>query len=281
MLTSFQLARVSIGFCVGGKRMELIFSFIHFHLLCCMQGWLRSVYRFLYFIFYTLGAMVPYFWAVLRGESRQEAGRKLRQRWLRQVPDKVGLRLDVKGTPFTGTCLYVGNHISYIDPVLVLKYVEANVVAKAEVAKWPLVGFGASIVGTIFVQRDQKSSRDETAKAIREALESGKSILVFPEGTTSGGPGTLPFRPRSFDAAHLAGVAVQPIAIAYESSKAAYIGTDTFIPHFFRFFQLKEIKAHIHFGPALYGPDTCQQARQWIDDQLLAPSLNPSAHESA
>lgn len=246
-----------------------------------MQGWFRSVYRFLYFVIFTLGGIAVYFWSLLWGTSRKDAGRKLRKRWLLKVPDHVGLRLDIEGTPYQGTCLYVGNHISYIDPILILKYVDANVVAKAEVAHWPLVGFGASIAGTIFVHRDRKSSRDETARAVREALESGISILVFPEGTTSGGPTTLPFRPRSFEAAYLAGVPVQPIAIFYESPKAAYIGKDTFIPHFFRFFRLKEIRAHVHFGELLYGPDTCDTAKRWIDDQMILQSQIQSTYESA
>lgn len=246
-----------------------------------MQGWIRSVWRFLYFAFSTTIGIVGFLWAILWGADKNEAGRNLRKKWLSHVPHRLGLRMKVEGIPFQGPCLYVGNHITYIDPVVVLTYVDASVVAKAEVSKWPLVGLGAHIVGTIFVQRDEKSSREEAARAISDALHNGKSILVFPEGTTSAGPTTIPFRPRSFDAAFMAGVPVQPIAIWYKSPAAAYIGEDTFIPHFFRLFRMKRIYGTVVFGPLLYGEDTCAQARQWIDDQQTKTVLISATDEPA
>jgi len=159
--------------------------------------------------------------------------------------------------------------------------VDADVVAKSEISKWPLIGYGASIVGTIFVKRDQKTSRHKTATAIREALESKKSILVFPEGTTSAGPQTLPFRPRSFEAATLAGVPVQPVAIYYDSPLVAFVGDHTFLPHFFRLFRMKEIHGKVTFGPLLYGDDTCEQSYQWINDTMMQEALIPATDEFA
>ncbi|HJW30305.1 MAG TPA: lysophospholipid acyltransferase family protein, partial [Saprospiraceae bacterium] len=141
--------------------------------------------------------------------------------------------------------------------------------AKAEVKHWPLVGFGAHLVGTIFVNREDKSSRLETASAIRQALEEKDSILVFPEGTTTAGPGTLPFKPRSFVAAEMAKAKVQPFAIRYEDPRVAFIGNDTFLPHFFRIFRWRKVKGRIVFGPALSGSETAVQAEQWINDTQL------------
>ena len=244
-----------------------------------MQGWIRSMWRFFYFAFSTTFGIAGFFWAVLRGDPREAAGKRFRTKWLSHVPYRLGLRMEMEGNPHPGPCLYVGNHITYIDPIVVLMHVDAKVVAKAEITSWPLVGFGASMVGTIFVKREQKSSREEAARSIREALESQDSILVFPEGTTTAGPGTLPFRPRSFDAAFLAGVPVQPIAISYDSPVVAYIGDDTFIPHFFRLFRMKLIAGKVVFGPSMYGEDTCEQARNWIEEELMKNELKPELHE--
>lgn len=226
-------------------------------------------------------AIVGFFWAVLWGKPKDEAGPKVRRWWLSHVPWKLGLHMELAGDPYQGTCLYVGNHITYIDPIVVLTHVDANVVAKAEISKWPLVGYGASIVGTIFVKRDQKTSRAETVKAIQEALEKKVSILVFPEGTTTAGPQTLPFRPRSFEAAHRAGVPVQPVAIYYDSPKVAFIDDHKFLPHFFSLFSMKEIHGKVTFGPLLYGEDTCAQAMEWINTEMLKESLIPIPDESA
>jgi 1-acyl-sn-glycerol-3-phosphate acyltransferase len=244
-----------------------------------MQGWIRSVWRFFYFAFSTILGIAGFLWAVLWGAPKEEAGRSLRKGWLSHVPARLGLRMKVEGVPYHGTCLYVGNHITYIDPIVVLMHVDANVVAKAEIAKWPLVGLSANIVGTIFVKREEKSSREEAAKAISDALHHGKSILVFPEGTTSAGPGTIPFRRRSFDAAFIAGVPVQPIALWYENPKVAYIGDDTFLPHFFRLFRMKHLRGRVVFGPLLYGEDTCEKAKQWIDQEQAKSVLISATDE--
>ena len=171
------------------------------------------------------------------------------------------------GDVHSGPCLYVANHISYIDPILIFKYAEANVVAKAEIASWPLMGAAATIIGTIFVKREEKSSRLVTAQAIQEALNQGISILIFPEGTTTDGKQVLPFRPRSFLAAWESNVPVQPVSISYTDPDVPFINDHTFLPHFFRLFRKRDIHAFVTFGPALFGENTSEEARQWIATQ--------------
>jgi len=244
-----------------------------------MQGWFRSVFRFFYFAFTTSFGIVGFAWAVMWGTPKEIAGKRFRANWLARIPPRLGLRMKVEGTPNPGPCLYVANHISYIDPVVVLMHVDANVVAKAEILRWPLVGYGAYLVGTIFVKREEKSSRLEAANTISETLHNGKSILVFPEGTTSAGPTTIPFRPRTFEAAFLAEVPVQPIAIIYDSPEVAYIGDDTFLPHFFRLFKMKHIDGRVTFGPMLYGENTCVEAREWIDAEQSKYGIKRLVHE--
>ncbi len=244
-----------------------LLSISEFLLLCLMQGWLRAIWRFLYFAFSTLWSLISFFFLFLIGVDKKKAGLRVRRKWLNHIPGAMGLQMELKGQPATCPCLYVGNHISYLDPICVLMYIDANVVAKAEVKRWPLIGYGAYLVGTLFVRRDEKSSRHETAMAIRQALENKESILVFPEGTTTAGPGTLPFKPRSFLAAGQAGVPVQPVAIIYDSPKAAFIGKDNFLPHFFKLFRLKRITGQIAFGPLLYGEETVVQAEEWINQK--------------
>ena len=252
----------------------LLFLVDEFMFLCLMQGGLRAIWRFIYFVFRTLWSIITLFFYFLIGMDKKVAGLRVRRQWLNDIPEVMGLQLKVEGTPAKQTCLFVGNHISYVDPICVLLQVDANVVAKAEVKRWPLIGFGAHLVGTLFVNREEKTSRYETAVAIQNALENKDSILVYPEGTTTAGPGTLPFKPRSFAAAHQAGVPVQPIAIVYDSPRVAFIGNDTFLPHFFKMFRQKRITGRIAFGPLLYGEDTAAQAEEWIN--LTQASYHPS-----
>ena len=238
-----------------------------------MQGWIRAIWRFTYFAIATIIHIAGFILMILLGMPRKKAGARLRRRWLSHVPARMGINMKVVGDPYTGTCLYVANHIGYIDPFVILTHIEANVVAKSEILNWPLIGLGGYLAGTIFVKREKKSSRQETAIAIRKALEEGESILIFPEGTTSAGPGTLPFKPRAFESAFLAGIPVQPIALMYESPLVAFIGKHTFISHFFRLFRLKYIRGRIVFGPIFYGQDTCNLSRDWID-QVQAQGIH-------
>jgi len=246
-----------------------------------MQGWLLAIWRFFYFVYYTLVSIVALMFHFLSGMNKQQAGIKVRRKWLNRIPGALGIEIVKEGEPSHQPTLYVSNHISYVDPICVLMHTDANVVAKAEVKRWPLVGFGAHLVGTLFVKREEKTSRHETALAIRAALENKVSILVFPEGTTTAGPGTLPFKPRSFLAAHLAGVPVQPIAILYDSPLVAFIGKDTFLPHFFRMFRMKRLTGRIAFGPLLYGEDTAAQSEEWINQKLVSyhPSIPLNVHQ--
>jgi 1-acyl-sn-glycerol-3-phosphate acyltransferase len=244
-----------------------------------MQGWIRSIWRFFYFAISTIIHIAGFVFMIIIGKPKRYAGSRLRRRWLSHVPAMMGIEMKIDGHPYQGTCLYIANHISYIDPFAVLMHVEADVVAKAEVLRWPLVGLAGYLAGTIFVKREKKSSRIETVHSIRNALQQGISILVFPEGTTSAGPATLPFRPRSFEAAYDAGIPVQPIAIVYNSPLVAYIDDHTFIPHFFRLFHLKKINGRIVFGPILSGDNTCKEAREWIDMIQTPNSVEPVEKE--
>jgi 1-acyl-sn-glycerol-3-phosphate acyltransferase len=271
----------SLSFMPSGHFILSFFVSLNNRFLCLMQGRIRSVWRFAYFIISTALGLAGFFWSVLWGTSKEKAGLNFRREWLNRVPERLGLRMKLDGQPYHGPCLYIANHISYIDPICILRYVEAKIVAKAEISNWPMVGYSASITGTIFVQREMKQSRSRAANAVRKTLVNEDSILVFPEGTTSAGPLTLPFRPRTFDTAHEVGIPVQPIALFYDDPTVAYIGQDTFIPHFLKLSRMKMISGRIVFGPLMTGEDTCQQAKAWIDHQQsgcikISPAYEPA-----
>jgi 1-acyl-sn-glycerol-3-phosphate acyltransferase len=247
--------------------------------LCSMQGWLRVGWRFLYLLYATTKCIVRFGWLVWTGTDKKTAGLRVRRHWINRITQLMGLQLKVEGQPHQGPGLIVCNHISYIDPIAVLRYMEAQVVAKAEVKDWPLIGYGAHMVGTIFVKREEKTSRLEIAGTIRSALEDKETILIFPEGTTTRGPGTLPFKPRTFQAAYETKAPVQPVAIVYDSPIVAYIGDDTFLPHFFRVFKMKTITGRIAFGPLLSGPDMAEQAYTWINQVQAQYHPDESKHD--
>jgi lyso-ornithine lipid O-acyltransferase len=116
-------------------------------------------------------------------------------------------------SPLPGT-LFVTNHISWADIPLLATALDADFVAKADIAGWPILGGLARRLNPIFVTRDRKSGAHAQADAIRERLQAGRSVILCPEGTTSVGTTVLPFKSCLFEAADAATV-IQPMAIRY------------------------------------------------------------------
>lgn len=128
-----------------------------------------------------------------------------------------GIKARVEGEPLHehGPHLIVCNHRSLVDPLICARYIFAYFLSKAEIKNYPLIGVGSRLTGVIFVERDNKTSRSKTREAIRVALEEGKNVMVYPEGTTSAGELTKQFYKGSFEVAQEAGVPVIPVVIEY------------------------------------------------------------------
>lgn len=130
-----------------------------------------------------------------------------------------GFRLTVHGAPDRrDPVLYVCNHLSYLDIIVVGSVVPANFVSKAEVVDWPVIGLMARLNDTVLIDRQVRGMRAQCA-ALRRHLETGHSLILFPEGTSGGGNRMLPFRSSLFDVADATHndvpVRVQPVSLAY------------------------------------------------------------------
>lgn len=127
----------------------------------------------------------------------------------------IGLKLRVIGTPCQQPrTLYVSNHSSWLDILVLGATLDARFVSKAEVASWPLIGWVAKLGRSIFVSRNRGRTGSEVQE-LRARIEAGDSIILFPEGTTSDGARVLPFRSSFFSVADAA-ARIQPLALCYD-----------------------------------------------------------------
>ncbi len=169
----------------------------------------------------------------------KERRRRIIKRWSSRVLDIFGLTLHVQGEPTTRLggrpVMLVGNHISWVDIYAYLSVVDVRFVAKSEVRSWPLIGWFARNLGTIFVERDRPRDAVRVGAEVRGALDRGESVCVFPEGTTTDGSVVLPFSSVLISAAVDTCVAVQPVSIAYRRPdgamcrRTAFVGDETLI----------------------------------------------------
>jgi 1-acyl-sn-glycerol-3-phosphate acyltransferase len=83
------------------------------------------------------------------------------------------------------TTLYICNHQSWIDIPLFISHCAAPIISKKEIKYVPLLGPIATMIGTIFFDRDKTSDRLGVIKATSQVFKKGCSLCVFPEGTRS------------------------------------------------------------------------------------------------
>lgn len=240
--------------------------------------YLLVVYRFLFFSIYTARIVAEVYWrrVVLRSDMHRVMA--VRRRWAVRVLDGVGVKVQVEGTAPDFPCLLLANHRSYLDPILILRHVDAYPVAKAELAQWPLLGKGAAWAGILYVQRQRGESRISTLKAITDTIQVRQfSVILFPEGTTSDLPGMLPFNKGAIRAAAKRGIPVVPVAIRYSDSKHFWVGDVSFLQHAWRCFQQKQVPVTLCYGPASRQENSEfmeQEVREWIEEQLLRPGTS-------
>lgn len=103
--------------------------------------------------------------------------------------------------PREGGALLVMNHVSHFDPVVDGVFVHKNkrvprILAKEAVLRMPVFGRIARGVGTIPVYRGTQTAADSLAAAV-QALDEGKLVVIYPEGTITKDPAGWPMYPRT------------------------------------------------------------------------------------
>jgi lyso-ornithine lipid O-acyltransferase len=200
-----------------------------------------------------------------------------------------GLRAVRIGTPLPDPVLFVANHTSWIDIEMLHSQRAACFVAKAEIARWPLVGWMAATGGTIFHRRGSNHSLSSVMQVMVERLRDGRSVAVFPEGGT-GYHGVLKvFHARIFQAALDAGVAVQPVGLRFARDgrrviDAGFREGENFMQNLLRMLGEAPLDAEVHFlKPIAAMPEArrrmAELARERIAEALqdVAPEVVPDA----
>jgi len=125
----------------------------------------------------------------------------LPQLWHKGVCFIFRIKVQILGTPTKKTqTLYVSNHLSYLDIPAIATAIKASFVAKKDVASWPVFGFLSKLQQTAFIERSRGAAAKE-AGALDTMLSAGKSLIVFPEGTSTDGQSVLPFKSSLFSLA--------------------------------------------------------------------------------
>jgi 1-acyl-sn-glycerol-3-phosphate acyltransferase len=172
------------------------------------------------------------------------------KRWSNWIAGMLGLHLTVTGTP-NANALIVANHSSWLDIVVIDSVQPAAFIAKAEIARWPVVGLLVARSGTLFIERGKRSAVHAVLQDAVARLKAGSCVAVFPEGTTNDGKSLLPFHGNLMEAAIRGKVLVQPLAISYRNGRGelcpsvSFVGQTTFVGSLFRVLADSDIRVHV------------------------------------
>jgi 1-acyl-sn-glycerol-3-phosphate acyltransferase len=138
------------------------------------------------------------------------------RKWCKQLLGIFRMRFAVIGAEQLEDAHYLmaANHISWIDIHVINAFKPHYFVAKAEVASWPIFGWMAKQLGTLFIERGKANSIRKMVPELAAQL-SQKPICIFPEGTSTDGKQVAPFKSNLFEAAIVANAPVYALAIQY------------------------------------------------------------------
>ncbi len=185
------------------------------------------------------GAMLPGFLAHEALSTLAERD-EVRERWVGMWCSALlgifGVTVRTQGPiPMSrGGHLVVANHRSTADILVLLRTFGGHMVSRADLAHWPLLGAAAQAVGTVFVDRSSAISGAKAVRAIRSRLAIGRTVIVFPEGTTFADDVIRPFHPGAFAAALRTGADVVPVGLAYSHGSGAAFVNESFPAHMAR-----------------------------------------------
>lgn len=229
---------------------------------------------------------------VLTRFPRLDRGARARHvtRWAGTLLRVLDVEVAVRGEPphdWGRGILIAANHVSWLDIYLLHSLLPVRFVSKAEVRGWPLIGWLAEAVGTVFLVREKKSDAMRVNQVMAEHLRQGDCLALFPEGTTSDGGDLLPFYPSLFQPAVEAAAPVWPVYIRYlrpqggPCPEAAYCDDISLGRSLLKIARLRGVRAEAYFLPPIDSAGLSRRELARVTEAAIRARLDAPDSESA
>lgn len=222
---------------------------------------LRAALRLFLLVVYTLttfGIYLAGYFFVRLFKARYEPWRNLFMRtWARGVAFIFNVQVEAVGDPPKAPFFIVSNHMSYLDIIPLYLNLRCTFVAKKEVRSWPVIGFMVKAVGVIFIDRNRRKDVKRVNELLNHSLNEYQGMIVFPEGTSSGGKKVLPFHSSLLQLPATANLPVHYCSLYYETgvgdlpaddSVCFYGARESFLQHIWKFAKTRSVFCEINFG---------------------------------
>ncbi len=213
-----------------------------------------------------------------------DAQRRARvRRFSRELLALLAVRVRISGTPPRAEdlpAMVVANHISWLDIFAVNTAYTARFIAKAEIRRWPVIGWLCAQGGTLFIERTQRSHTASVNAQVVAAMQRGDTFAVFPEGKVTSGDVVLPFHSSLLQPALACGARLFPVAIRYTRddgslcSEADYEGEKSLLDSLRLMLTQPVIHVHLQFLRPLASAGRHRRDLAYEAGHAIAAALN-------
>ena len=166
--------------------------------------------------------------------------------------------------------LLASNHISWMDIHVINAFKPIRFVAKSEVESWPIFGWMAKQLGTVFIERGNSRHAIQVVGNMINVLGT-ESICIFPEGTSTDGASVRPFKANLFESAVISHAPVYSLAIEYFDKKSglrtdvtAFIGEMGLLESMSNILKHRNIRVELTFFPPSAASPGFSNDRKWL-----------------
>lgn len=183
--------------------------------------------------------------------------------------------------------LYLPNHLSYLDAIVLQAFLPAVFVTSQEIAATPVLGLITRLTGCLHVERRRRCAVLGDINNLAQAMNQGFNVTLFLEGTTSPSHAPRPFKSSLLAAAFRSRCQVVPVCLRYlaidgkpfspqNRDRVAWYGDMRFFPHLWNLLGVRDIQVRLTLLPRLaFRAHKCRktlatEARSRILEQLRA-----------
>jgi len=192
--------------------------------------------------------------------------------WSRRLLSLFGMEIRINNPSIIPSKPYLlaSNHISWIDIHAINAFKPIRFVAKSEVEAWPIFGWMAKQLGTVFIQRGNSRHAIKVVGNMTKTLKT-ESICIFPEGTSTEGHSVRPFKANLFESAVMSCTPVYSLAIEYFDRKTglrtditAFVGEMGLLESMSKILKHRNLRVELtFFSPSNASPQFTND-RKWL-----------------
>jgi len=209
---------------------------------------------------------------ILFPSSKQPVKDEHIKSWSKRLLGLFGIELKINNQSIVPDTPYLlaSNHISWMDIHAINAFKPIRFVAKSEVESWPIFGWMAKQLGTVFIERGNSRHAIQVVGNMINALAK-ESICIFPEGTSTDGTSVRPFKANLFESAVISQAPAYSLAIEYFDRKSgfrtdvtAFIGEMGLLESMSKILKHRNLRVELTFFPPSAASPGFSNDRKWL-----------------